>query len=240
MLKRGPCASPSGPTSSTTHHTDAIEAFQAGLAAAGRAGHIPAMVRMRCQLARPLWEQERYDEATAEVEQALSAAEALGASDEHRKLKASAIEFRGKLLSVQGDWAGSAPYFERSRQIHRAIGNVYGVLLQTYLLGRSAAGEFDRAATLLAEAHAMARDQRRERMTSRTGFELGRVLQRLGRTGEARELYESALAGARQRGSTYDETRVHEALAALAEQTGDTTAAERHREAAHTIRDRSA
>jgi tetratricopeptide (TPR) repeat protein len=224
------------------HHIDTIEAFRIGLDAAVRAGHIPAMVRMRCQLARPLWEQERYDEATAEAEQALSAAQALGESDDHRKLTASAIEFRGKVLSEQGDWAGAAPYFERSRQIHVEIGNAYGVLLQTYLLGRSAAGTgaFDEAATLLAQAHEMARDQQRERLTSRTGFELGRVLQRLGRTGEARELYESALAGAGQRGSTYDETRVHEALAALAEQTGDATTAERHREAARAIRDRSA
>ncbi|MEN8653390.1 NB-ARC domain-containing protein [Streptomyces sp. 21So2-11] len=224
------------------HLTDAIDSFGYAVASARRVGDIPALVRMRCQLARPLWEQGRYEEAQRELEHALHGAQTLGTTPQERKLQASAIEFRGKLLSVQGDWVAAEPYFERSRRIHIEIGNSYGVFLQTYLLGLSAAGmgEPERAARLLEEAHAMAREQQRERMTARSGFELGRVLHGLGRTGEARELHEAALASAQRRGATFDEARIHDALAALTEETGDAGAAESHRESARAIREQSA
>lgn len=224
------------------HPTDAIESFGAAVASAARQGNITALVRMRCQLARPLWEQGRYGEAERELEHALHGARTLGGTSGERKLQASAMEFRGKLLSVQGDWAAAQPYFERSRRIHVEIGNDYGVLLQTYLLGLSASAtdEPARAEALLAQAHAMAREQGRERMMARAGFELGRVLRGRGRTGEARELYAAALTSARRRGATFDEARVHDALAQVAQATGDTGVAEEHREAARTIRERSA
>ena len=152
-------------------------AFRTGRDAAQRAGHLAALVRMRCQLARPLWEQERYEEAETEVGLAVGGARLLGGAPAHdeQKLWASALEFRGRVRSEQGDWASAVPDFEESRQIHTRIQNAYGVLLQTHLLGQAAAalGEQDRAATLLARAHAMAQEQERERMTARTGFELG-------------------------------------------------------------------
>lgn len=224
------------------HYGDVVDAFTRGVAAAVREGSsVPAIVRMRCQLARPLWEQEQYEQAAAELRQALGGAEALGDSEPERRLRASVAEFRGKLLSVQGDWAAAAEYFEAARRQHLAIENAYGVMLQTYLLGRAAAGtgEHGRAVDLLGEAHAMAREQNRARMTARTGFELGRALRRVGRAAEAVPLYRAALASAEQRGSAFDQVRVLEALADLAEETGGSAEAAAYRESARVLRQRS-
>lgn len=223
------------------HYADVTDAFRIGVVAADRLEYLPAMVRMRCQLARPLWEQERYDEAEAHLRQALSASEALGESTRDRKLKASAVEFRGLLKSATGDWTGAASDFEEARRVHVEIGNEYGILLQTYLLGRTALrqGEHGQAIALLGEAHNMAREQGRERMTARSGFELGCALRRAGRAAEAAGLVRAALDNARQRGSTADEVRVLEELAALVDELGEVTEAEQHRTAARLLAARS-
>ncbi|MBH1937162.1 hypothetical protein I5Q34_23310 [Streptomyces sp. AV19] len=222
------------------HYADVVDAFRTGADAARRDGNLSALIRMRCQLARPLWEQERHDEAEEELRHAAAAAEALGDSVPERKLKASVTEFRGKLKSVRGQWAAAAEDFASSREQHRAIGNAYGVLLQTHLLGRTALdmGEPGRAAGLLAEAHAMAREQGRERMTARTGFELGRALRAAGRAEEALPLAREALAKARERGSASDEARILRELAALADDRGETAEAGEHRALARRLTER--
>ncbi|MGW3957788.1 tetratricopeptide repeat protein [Streptomyces sp. NPDC004752] len=220
------------------HGTGTVEAFRTGVLAAQRAGHVPALVRMRCQLAHPLWGQGDFDGARQQMEQALNAAQLLGESDTDRKLAASAAEFRGMLRQAQGDWVGAAADFQTALETHRAIDNAYGVMLQTYRWGGAlaAAQEWEQAAPLLERAHDMAGDLGRERMTARTGFALGGVLQHLGQIDRARELYEAALAGARQRNAEHDQARIHDSLAALAEDTGDETQAAQHRESAHAIR----
>ncbi|GAA0350762.1 NB-ARC domain-containing protein [Streptomyces blastmyceticus] len=213
------------------HYADVTDAFATGVAAADRLEHLPAMVRMRCQLARPLWEQQRYDEAAEHLRRALNASEALGGSGPERKLRASAVEFGGLLKLAMGELEGAATDFDAALRIHTAIENAYGVLLQTHLLGRTALrqGEVGRAVTLLSDAHRMAREQRRERMTARTGFELGRALRRAGRAAEAEDLVRAALRSARDRGSTADEARVLEELAGLADDRGATAEAAENR-----------
>jgi hypothetical protein len=93
------------------HHTDAIEAFRTGVAAAQRAGNVRALIRMRCQLARPLWERERYEEAAAELAPAVNALRSLDESPDDRRLKASTVEFRGMLAAKSGDWPATAEDF---------------------------------------------------------------------------------------------------------------------------------
>ncbi|RBM12661.1 tetratricopeptide repeat protein [Streptomyces sp. PT12] len=222
-------------------HVDAIEAFRTGVRAAQRAEDVLALVRMRTQLARPLWELRRYEESAAEVEQALSAAAALDPEKRNRKLAASALEARGMLHAAQGRWEAAADAYERARLVHEEISNAYGVMLQTYRLGEAVAalGDTERAAALLGEAHEAARELKRTRMTARTGFALGGVLRTLGRREEARGLYEAALEGARDRGSTFDEARVLDALAELAEESGNAAEATTHREAARALRARN-
>lgn len=219
------------------HYADVMDAFRTGVAAADRTENLTAMVRMRCQLARPLWEQGLYEEAAEQLRHALHASEALGQSVPERKLRASTVEFRGLLKAETEDWAGAAADFEESKAVHVEIGNAYGVLLQTYLLGRTAlrSGQCQEAVVLLRRAHEMARLQERERMEARAGFELGRALRRVGRLEEARPLVAAALDGARRRGSRTDEVRVLEELADLTEDCGDTHTAEVHRAAARRI-----
>lgn len=222
------------------HYTDVVDAFRAGVAAAQRAGHVPAVVRMRCQLARPYWDNGRFDEAEREIDQALAASRALGNSDDDRKLKASATEFRGRLRGARGDWDSAAADFQDALRVHEEIGNEYGVMLLSYRLGEAAArqGEPERAAELLERAHLMAGRLGRERMTARTGAALAGVLRGLGQPERARELYMASLASARARGSDFDEARVLDALAELADEAGDATAALEHRAAADAIRAR--
>ncbi|MDH6140234.1 tetratricopeptide (TPR) repeat protein [Kitasatospora sp. GP30] len=223
------------------HYADVIEAFGTGIAAADRLEDRRLMVRMRCQLARPLWEQELFGDAAEQLRQAMGTADGLGDDPQDRKLKASAVEFRGLLKLAQHDWAGAAVDFGLSRSEHQAIENAYGVLLQTYQLGKAAfgAGDHARAAELYEEAHQAARHQERERMIARTGFELGRALRRLGRTDEASALMQAALVAARERGSGTEEVRVLEELARLADDLGDPAAARRQRAEARLLTERS-
>lgn len=220
---------------------DTVEAFRTGVAAAARAGQLPALVRMCCQLARPLWEQGETRAAADQLDRAFTVLNTLDASEQVARLTASAMEFRGMLHAAEGDWAAAAAEFERSREANRAIPNPYGVLLQTYRLGQASAelGELADAALLLAEAREAAVASGRERLTGRIGFAYGRVLRELGRTDEARPLYAAALAAARDRGSDADEVRVLDAFATLAEEDGHPHEAEEHRAAAHAVRVRN-
>lgn len=215
------------------HHAEPVaEAFRLGLAAAGRAGRPAAQVRMRCQLAQPLWELGRFEEAHRVLDPASSAAEAL----HDPAVLACAIGFRGVLHAAEGDWSGAAEDFEQARQLYQGAGDDEGVLAQTHLLGtvlaRSACtGKTDPrgAARLLEQAHTMALDRDDERMIGLTAHELAGVYRTQGRTECATELYARALSSARRRGCEPDEARVREALAELAEAAGEHEAAQNHR-----------
>lgn len=223
------------------HESDVTELFRLGVASALRSGNAAWLVRMRCQLARRLWESGKLVDAERELDGAFAALGLLGETDPDRKLRASAIEFRGMLSSVSGDWNAAAADFARSREVHLAIRNHYGAMLQTYRMGQAGAelGDLEAAARLLSEAHIEATAQDRARLSARTGFALGGVLQRLGRTDEARRLYERSLDGARQRGSGFDQARVLDALAELAGAEGASAEADEHRAAADAIRCRN-
>jgi tetratricopeptide (TPR) repeat protein len=223
------------------HYADVIDAFRAGLAAAQRAGHVPAVVRMRSQLAFAYRDNGRFSEAARELDQAASASRALGNSDDDRKLKASVTEFRGRLHGAQGEWADAAADFQDALAVHEAIGNEYGVVLLSYRLGQAAdrLGDSRRAAELLERAHLEAGRLGRERMAARTGFALADVLRGLGEADRARELYLTSLKSARERRSDFDEARVLQALASLEDETGDAAAGLRYRAAADQIRERN-
>ncbi|MFF2655587.1 hypothetical protein [Streptomyces sp. NPDC058045] len=220
------------------HRSETVEAMRLGVASAQRAAYAPWLVRMHCQLARPLWESDRITEAQQEIDAALAAVRLLDGSERDRKLAASAVEFRGMVHSARGDWATAAQDFAHCRELHRAIPNPYGVLLQTYRLGEALArlGDLEEARALLHEAHTLAADQRRTRLTGRTGLALGGVLHRLGRTEEAQPLYKAALTTARALDSGADQARILDALAELTEARGEFTAAAEYRTAAAEIR----
>ncbi|MBO8192383.1 tetratricopeptide repeat protein [Streptomyces oryzae] len=209
------------------HHAEAIDAFRAGLAAAQRAENLAAQARMRCQLANALWEVGDLAEARTMMDHAVEAAAALPGEP---KLRASTLEFRGLLHRAEGDLASAVEQFTASRRIHEEIPNPYGVLLQSYLLGKTLIDQGDPqgAAEELERAHDMAVEQDRERMIGRTAYELARALCRLdAASDDARvgALYERALASARTRGADHDEAAALHALADFAEAGEDETAA---------------
>ena len=224
------------------HQSEVVEVFRRAVDSAVRYGGNAAwLVRTRCQLARPLWESGELSEAAAQLDSAMSAVELLGDSERDRKLAASAVEFRGMLKSAQGDWSSALADFSDSRDLHRAIPNPYGVLLQTYRMGEASArtGDLEAARSLLSEAHAGFVAKGRERLAGRSEFALADVLFRLGRTAEARELYQQSLARADRRRSGFDVARVHDALAELATAEGHLAEAEEHRTAARALRRRN-
>ncbi|GHJ41210.1 NB-ARC domain-containing protein [Streptomyces sp. TS71-3] len=224
------------------HQSEVIEVFRRAVDSAVRhGGNAGWLVRTRCQLARPLWESEELDEAQEQIDGAISALELLGVSDLDRKLAASAVEHRGMLKGARGEWRAALVDFTASRDMHRAIPNPYGVLLQTYRMGEASAeaGDLETAHRLLSEAHGGFVQGKRERLVGRAAFALAGVLYRLGRVGEARELYQQSLGQADKRRSGFDLGRVHDALAELETVEGHLVEAEEHRVAARTFRRRN-
>lgn len=224
------------------HQSEVTEVFRRAVDSAVRHGGNAAwLVRTRCQLARPLWESGELNEAEVQLDSAMSALELLGDSERDRKLAASALEFRGMLKGVRGEWSAALADFAGSRDMHRAIPNPYGVLLQTYRMGEASAKADDlgTAHRLLSEAYTGFVARKRERLIGRSAFALAGVLHRLGRTDEARELYQQSLERAGRRRSGFDLARVHDALAELDTAEGHLVEAEEHRAAARTLRRRN-
>ena len=226
------------------HQSEVTEVFRRSVDSAVRHGGNAAwLVRMRCQLARPLWESAELSEAQDQIDGATAALGLLGDSERDRKLAASAVEHRGMLKGARGDWNAALADFAVSRDMHRAIPNpnIYGALLQTYRMGEASAkvGDLEAARDLLSEAHAGFVAQKRERLIGRSAFALAGVLHRLGRTGEARDLYQESLGRADRRRAGFDLARVHDALAELDTAEGHLPEAEAHRTTARTLRRRN-
>lgn len=221
------------------HQSEVIEVFRRAVASALRhGGNMEWLVRTRIQLARPLWESGQLSEAQEQIDGAMSATEHLGGAKRERKLAASAVEHRGMLKAARGEWPAALVDFEASRAVHRAIDNEYGALLLTYRMGEASAktGDLDAAYRLLSEAHTGFAEKSRARLSGRSAFALADVLYRLGRLGEARELYQRSLGQADRRRSGCDLARVHDALAELDTVEGHLLEAEEHRVAAQTFR----
>ncbi|CAL9499421.1 hypothetical protein SUDANB145_03386 [Streptomyces sp. enrichment culture] len=223
------------------HQTEVVEVFRRAVDSAARhGGNAGWLVRTRCQLARFLWESGELDEARDQIDGAMSALALLGDSERDRKLAASAVEHRGMLKGARGEWRAALDDFAGSRDLHRAIPNPYGVLLQTYRMGEASAktGDLEAAHRLLSEAYSGFVEQGRERLIGRSAFALAGVLHRLGRADEARALYVQALGRADRRRSGFDLARVHDALAELDAAEGNVAEAEEHRAEARSLRRR--
>lgn len=221
------------------HQSEALEVFRRAVDSAVRhGGNAGWLVRTRCQLARPLWESEELNEAQDQIDSAMSALDLLGNGERDRKLAASALEHRGMLKGRRGEWSAALADFTASRDIHRAIPNPYGVLLQTYRMGEASmkSGDLETARRLLAEAHTGFVAQKRLRLIGRSAFTLAGVLYHLGQMDESRELYQQALGQADKRRSGFDLARVHDALAELHTAEGNLAEAGEHRVAAQQAR----
>ncbi|WP_073808702.1 ATP-binding protein [Kitasatospora sp. CB01950] len=232
---------------------DAVEAFRAAVDSADRADRLPARIRTRCLLARPLWEAARFDEAAALLQQARALADLLGDQDTDRRLAASAVDFRGQLALARGEWTAehhgadaarehfdaALADFAEARAVHLAIGNAYGAALQTYQCAKAEAAADDQAAAaeLFDRAHRLfAAMPGRGRIAARARSGLGRALLRAGRCTDAEPHLTAALADAEERGSTFDEARIRTDLATLADRTDRPREAAAHRARAAELR----
>ncbi|WP_243744934.1 tetratricopeptide repeat protein [Streptomyces hainanensis] len=224
------------------HQSEVLEVLRRAVDSAVRhGGNAGWLVRTRCQLARALWESGALSEAEVQIDRAMSAAQLLGGSERDRKLAASAVEHRGMLKGARGEWSSALEDFTGSRELHRAIPNPYGILLQTYRMGEANAkvGDLETACRLLSEAHAGFVAKERERLIGRSAFALAGVLHQLGRTDEARALYVESLGQADRRRAGFDLARVHDALGDLDTAEGRLMEAEAHRTTARTLRRRN-
>ncbi|MFE6699217.1 NB-ARC domain-containing protein [Streptomyces sp. NPDC057718] len=224
------------------HESGALEVFRRAVDAAVRHGaNARWLVRARCQLARPLWESGALADAQQQIDGAMSALGLLGDSAQDRKLAASAVEHGGMLKGLRGEWDAALADFAASRDLHRAIPNPYGALLQTYRMGEASAktGDLETARRLLSEAHTGFVAEQRERLVGRSAFALAGVLVRLGETDQARELYQRSLGQADKRRSDFDLARIHDALAELDTAEGHLPQAEEHRRTAENVRRRN-
>jgi tetratricopeptide (TPR) repeat protein len=219
------------------NHAETTEAFRTGLAAADRSEHLPAMIRMRAQLAYALWEQGDYATAGDLLAQARGLVDGLGEAARDLALRASVIEFGALLLRAQGDYEAAAREFRATRTAQARAANPYGELLATYQLARTLL-EGNRPAEalpLLRQAHAEARAAGRSRLTARTAQALARALRLTGALDEAAPLLASALANARARSATKEEAETLTELAHLAAAQGDPETAARHHTEAHRL-----
>jgi tetratricopeptide (TPR) repeat protein len=197
-----------------------------GIASARACGNQRAEARMRDQLGYCYLSQRRYDDADAELLQAL----ALDRRDGHRIGEATALEHLGQVDLGRGYPDQALDRFSRAREIHRQIGMPRGIALMTTRVGEAHrdAGRYPEAISSLAEARrlfAVLPDPFNE---ARALTGLGQALIRAGRPAEARQPLADALTAMTRLGSRYEEARIHTALADAAVLAGDAPGARSH------------
>ncbi|GLW82203.1 tetratricopeptide repeat protein [Actinokineospora globicatena] len=201
-------------------HSDWIEAHRVGVRSALRSGDLVAETRMRNQLARAYLELRQFDQADAELEAALAAAERSG------EPRAAAVvrESRGVAFRDRGDWPHAAVEFEESLRINAGVADERGTALQLYHLADVLvrAGEPERAIELLTRAAGIAERLGDDMTTARVDIVLGAAYQELDLPSAARPFLERAAATARERGQRAKEV---EALRRLLVVLGETAPA---------------
>ena len=185
------------------HYRDTLAAFRAGVQSAEVLGEPVAEARMRALTTRVLMELGEFDAAHAEGERALEVAELSG----HRRMVASAAEFRGRVHLEQASFSDALPYFERARAINAELGKSRGQALQEYFIGwcHDGLGEYDRAQRHLDAALELLRAVPYEdRIPARVRVALGRVHQHRGEHEQAVAAFRAAIEGVRERGASFD------------------------------------
>ena len=178
--------------------------------------------RMRSQLARAYAELDQPGLAKAEIELALSDAEA--AHDP--RLLASVMEFAGVCQLRAGDLATALASFLAARERFRACGMERGVALQDYYIGWCLVEGNDDAAALepLARAEALMRDLGDEINVGRALLRRGVALWHLHRIDEARDVLTSAIEVLSGADVQFEQAEAYEKLAEIARAGNDAEA----------------
>lgn len=204
--------------------TERVELLAAGLRAARALGDTPLEARVRNLLGLALLGTGDLEGADTEFVESLALAEA----DGDDRARAAALECRG--IAAQHDRRDEEAlvFFDRVEPLKAATGRPRVMAVLDLLRGRSLVtlGRFDHALERLdaaLEVFAAPEGGRAvdEVNVAKVRLERGRALNAKRRTGEARDELELSLAGFGARGHTAQVARVREALAGVAQLSGE-------------------
>ncbi|WP_263250899.1 NB-ARC domain-containing protein [Saccharopolyspora rosea] len=194
------------------HYADTLAALRRAVDSAAALGNPVAEARMRSLRSQLLVETGETAQARDESERACAVAERAG----HRRVLASALEFRGKALHACGDHSDAIGFFHRAHALNEEVGQVRGMALQEYLAGKSlvALGKYAEALDNLRTAlDRMAGFPDDARTPERIRITMGRAHQGRDRHDDALSEFEAAIRSIRARGASFDLAEPLELLA---------------------------
>ena len=203
------------------HLGDWRESLELGARYARKADAADGEARLRSLLSRPLLDLGEHEQAQRELE----VARTLAGEADHTVLRASTLEFTGRYWHDTGDPGQAIPWFRRSWDLNTVGGEPRGAALATHFLGRSQAAAGDPATALdtlrQARTELLALPKGPDhRMAARVTADIGRVLDRLGRTDDAEAELRGAAAALRECEAYAYEAEALLDLASLAERPG--------------------
>lgn len=194
------------------HLEDWLESSRLSVAAAVESNHHTAEMRFRAFLGRALMDNAPHaldpEQMWAEAESQLDRAQTLPVvGDVGVDLRASAIEFKGRLLKRQGRYAEAIDHYTWALTLfqqraecpdatdRRRRANRRGVALQHHFIGvcRLAAGDFAAAAADLRQAEAKMLDTGHHRDVAKIRIDIGEALRRMGDLYGAHEVLTKAV-----------------------------------------------
>jgi len=204
------------------HLGDWITVSGAGARAAQACGNVRAEARLRMTVSRAYTDLGELGRAGAELDAAAGLAQRSG----DLVLQASAWEFRGRYLDV-ADPALSLDAYQRAYDLNVTAGERRGAALALYFAGCAleAAGQHDRALGELQRALGMLRELGDRRMAGRALIAIGTAQAALHQAGDASASLREAIGLV---SGLHYEAQAREALAVIAEESGDHAAARRH------------
>lgn len=202
--------------------SDWVTVSNLGVVAANACGNVEAEARLRLSLSRAYTDLGKLGLARDQ----LDAAAVLADSSGDLVLMASVWEFRGRLLDVT-DPPAALDAYRRSYELNVAGEEWRGAALARYFAGCAleAAGRPEQALESLRSALGELRRLDDNRMAGRVLIAIGTAQASLGRAAEASASLQEALGLVR---GLHYEGQAREALATIAEESGDRTAAREH------------
>ncbi|MBO0801600.1 MAG: hypothetical protein J2P25_00780 [Nocardiopsaceae bacterium] len=209
------------------HLSDWVTVSNLGVEAAKACGNVEAEARLRLSLSRAYTDLGELGRAREELDAAAVLAESSG----DLVLRASAWEFRGRYLDVTDPPAALEAY-RRAYELNVAGGERRGAALVQYFAGCTldAMGQHEQALETLRHAFGELRGRGDDRMAGRALIAIGIAQASLHQVAEAAASLTEALDLVR---GLHYEGQAREALAGIAEESGEHAAAREHlREAA--------
>ncbi|GAA1718586.1 hypothetical protein GCM10009745_79270 [Kribbella yunnanensis] len=205
--------------SSRSYYQEWLQAGDLAVTAAKLCQDPAAEARVRCLRSRAWIELEQYDDAAADIRDAL----ALARPTVDKPLIASVLDFEGQVLYRSGDPLAALPRFEEALRLSEELGDRRGIALQSQFCGRclTQLSRYDEALTMLDRALDLIRPFADDRAVSRIELSRAETLRGLGRYDEAQASLLQAVASGAALGKTDLVIPPLEQLADVAHANGD-------------------